>query len=105
MDDKTLADAVVALGVGLEQSMFTDDYTYHGIGITADKAVRDWRVAGALMGKVIEWGGFSYVGSCTTDTFQASAFRGYGHQKKTNHGVDESLPRAIIEACVEAING
>lgn len=103
MSDKELADKIVALGVGC------DDNGLYGLPnqgmwmLRAEFFVRDWRVAGALMEKVIEWGGFDFVGSCTIDTFQATAYRGYGHLKKINHGVNESLPRAICEACVEAL--
>ena len=105
MDDKTLAEKVVALGVCLEQSMFTDDYTYHGIGVTADKAVRDWRVAGALMDMVREreWlvntmhDGYVYV------------FTDMDNGGEENDGTfcseTTEWPRAIVEACVEALNG
>lgn len=95
MDDKTLAEKVVALGVGLEQSMFTDDYTYHGIGVTADKAVRDWRVAGALMEKVLDGA-----------KDRKAAWKSIDPQGAwINLTKPASLPRTIIEKCVEALNG
>lgn len=118
MNDKELADKVVALGVGytaphgtngwtaeacddcynvgsLKDDDIARDYTYkkpHGF-------VRDWRVAGALMEK------------CPYGVDVWKAKKGWDVQA---HGMsgddpgnanDESLPRAIIAACVEALDG
>ena len=54
MDDKELADKVVALGVGgvIEESDWINekgDYTIAGNSGSAKWFVREWRVAGALM--------------------------------------------------------
>ncbi len=103
MNDKELADAVVALGVHRYR-------VAEHVGIydppmsreqTDEEFLSDWRVAGALMEKCnnVRW--------CrlTIDGFQALAE--YGEPERINNiasANNESLPRAIIEACVEALN-
>ena len=83
MNDKELADRVVALGVLQRNEMthryYTDEYTF---GRSDYKAVRDWRVAGALIEMMLD-----------TDSGL--------HLTKARFESD--VPRAIIEACVEAL--
>ncbi len=112
MTDQELADKVVALGIGSERK---GHYSHLGSGFlsekqglplwfgrtsqTADCFVRDWRVAGALLEKTASgsWvladdtdlGKWSVLASATGET--------YGQR------MNESFPRAIIEACVEAL--
>ena len=110
MNDKDLADTVVAKGVGFA---VTDiHYALHntnrvGIEMLPDDFVRDWRVAGALMEKV-EAKGYDFVADVQAGK-QAIIRTGRwsGERCSTENtkgiGTDESLPRAIIEACVEAL--
>ncbi len=100
MNDKELADAVVALGVGDMGAMGTifwpDDN--HWIGIA--KFVRDWRVAGALM----EMGQAHFIEKLTEAKWAVRSDKRYGEGKTRVWYDDESLPRAIIEACVSALD-
>lgn len=93
MNDKELADAVVELGI--------DPHAYSD-GMVKFPAeyflVRDWRVAGALMekmtGELTVWEQIYDNDSPVwiVETFLANV-----------DGRNESLPRAITEACVEAL--
>ena len=110
MNDKQLADRIVELGIGNSyDNEHNRWYRYPakpavGTGWPAEAFVHDWRVCGQLMERVTEVGRIGFIGCCTTDTFQCTALHGYGHQAKTHHAVNESLPRAINEACVEALD-
>ena len=92
MSDQELADAIVALGVATidtpphERSGWRVDNRW----ITNDPAifVRDWRVTGALMEKMSL--------AELSDLFDLLRFAVLA-------GENESLPRAINEACVEAL--
>lgn len=100
MTPEQLADEIVALGVGFKRGSLY----YIGVDpLTAGAFVEHDSVAMAMMERVIEWGGFEFIGSCTSDTFQATAYRGYGPQKRSWHGVNANLPRAINEACAAAL--
>ena len=107
MNDKELADAVVALGVlGWFETIDGHDgslMTFGGVGPIATRlALRDWRVAGAMMEKIEHrtdyevqswWGKEQYwVAIDTKHGFLFDDFIG-----------DESLPRAIIKATVDAL--
>jgi len=88
MTDQELADKVVALGVG--ECTDSGYYMIPDCGITGYGEhifVRDWRVAGALMEKCPS---SNYLQSVLFDAL-------YEHDER------DSLPRAIIEACVEAL--
>ena len=95
VNDKELADRIVALGVGNHQH-FSDGrdkgdwYGFDCTGDTAEYFVRDWRVAGALMEKCKYTHGGYWFGVVWDQA-------GLTH-------TDESLPRAICEACVEALD-
>ncbi len=84
MNDKELADKVVAHGVGELhiRNFMLDDFD---MSLEPSKFVRDWRVAGALMEK--EWGFLERLIALSQIDFIPK---------------NESLPRAIIEAYVEA---
>ncbi len=113
MNDKELADKVVALGVGYRSGphaygIFLAEGTSERIGGPED-FVRDWRVAGALMEKMTMEGPDklrTVMGSYhpTLGSFEASvstsATNPYGTYLDRSN---ESLPRAIIEACVGAL--
>lgn len=103
ISDKELADKVVALGVGEYvcdvhdtriYSLYDDngrgDCTGAFIEYEQDEFVRNWRVAGALMEKLVERGQYVDIFNCW---------------KHLAHSAKKSLPRAIIEACVEALGG
>ena len=118
MNAKELADTVVALGVGRQGTAIsadgvgfyytpTDENTHEEEGLYSKLFVRDWRVAGALMEKV-EAKGYDFVADVQAGK-QAIIRTGRwsGERCSTENtkgiGTDESLPRAIIEACVEAL--
>ena len=96
MNDKELADRVVALGVGSTDPIVTGLYWLNEPdGEHAGLFVRDWRVAGALMEKCLS---VEYITVSRTGEYSAVARTG-----NTADAVNTSLPRAIIEACVEAL--
>ena len=118
MNDKELADAVVALGVGKYHPRTNEAgihvSSYSGLSINGheidgteervnsaitilvtpyDKFVRDWRVAGALMEK------------CATGEYSVLSDNEWSALMNDDHqSWNESLPRAIIEACVSALS-
>ncbi len=91
MNDKELADAVVALGV----IVFTEESGYrlaeYELYFGWSPPICDWRVAGALLEKV-DWIGINDA------TVGATV-----EHKDVSIRVDTSKPRAIIEACVKAL--
>ena len=106
MTDQELADKVVALGVGSKGA--ADKIGHYGCFDEKDWAwngpyrfVRDWRVAGALLERC-------QLASITVDidAFHAVPFVSVSSMTgKCDNSVDitESLPRAIIEPCCEAL--
>jgi hypothetical protein len=98
VNDKELADRLVELGIGVKEW----EQTFTGRYITPAPSdalephwfVRDWRVAGALMERCeeTEW----YWDSEEAVYYVTADIKGFAQ--------DKSLPRAIIEACVEALN-
>ena len=104
MNDKELADKVVALGVlGWFETVDGHDgslMTFAGVGPIATRlALRDWRVAGALM----ELGQAHFIEKVTDTKWAVRSDKPYGEGKTREWYGNESLPRAIIEACVEAL--
>ena len=109
MSDKELADKVVALGVGsLGQKIEPRSY---GIGLAyplyTNEFVRDWRVAGALMEILInkdnpnDYGNYDVQAHHQDGTYWVMIDSNDGWR---DEGIrNESLPRAIIEACCEAL--
>lgn len=98
--DEELADKIVALGVGHRIDMepphsgtawvlFDDDIAF----LTAESFVHDWRVVGALMEKCAEIGA----------ELHGKRWKVQAWNRKDGFGENKSLPRAIIEACVEAL--
>ena len=102
MNDKELADKVVALGVGIcSNGRKPDYYTIAMDDLDEQEFVRDWRVAGALLERC-------QLASITVDidAFHAVPFVSVSSMTgKCDNSVDitESLPRAIIEPCCEAL--
>ena len=108
MTDTELANKVVALGVGELASSFpiSSDTLYRLMPYDsqgAEQFVRDWRVAGALMEKRLKMKpeGDLYTGWCTEKGYWV-VNDDYSNESPILTG--ESLPRAIIEACVEALS-
>ncbi len=85
MNDKELADKVVALGVHPEETLPDDEF------------VRDWRVAGALMEKCQKIYA-EYIGEPEQVVYARAA-----DNRTWEWPSGKSLPRTIIEACVEAL--
>ena len=120
MTDEELADAVVALGVAskIDDSLYflagengpyldqrhNIDYGYIE-GFSANQLVHGWRVAGALMERTdrfFGWFSFNMIsGEWLVDPDSENAMA--GHPGANILVSNESLPRAIIEACVEAL--
>ena len=111
ISDKELADKVVALGVGrhpvmldLNASCFQENKELYSLELhmgrsSAEQFVRDWRVAGALLEKMI-------TGELTVwrQAYDNDSPIWIVETHLTNaDGRNESLPRAINEACVEAL--
>ena len=95
MNDKELADRVVALGVGKKI-----DSIYYSWGQQAGKFVRDWRVAGALMEEVHS------VSTRCSEILGHDRWDVWVHKYSAappTKAYDVSLPRAICEACVKAL--
>ena len=111
MTDKELADKVVALGVGGKSSSYGDVYHLPGSGFgspdTTDSIdfVRDWRVAGALMEKCASVE-IDTIGNPWWVAAYALKRDPDGHQlpERWFKSKGDNLPRAIIEACVEALS-
>ncbi len=103
MNDKELADRVVSLHVACRSP---SDFYYlvdqSSRSNIAEYFVRDWRVAGALMEKCkadMRGPVTIYVSTPASQDFHVRAFDGLrGHEAES-----DSLPRAIIEACCEAL--
>ena len=100
MTDGELAQACVKAGVG---STYGDTGWYWTPGmetrIEANQFVRSWLVAGALMEK------FPYVECVMVDPgWHAEVEPSWADSAKNNvHASGDNLPRAIIEACCEAL--
>ena len=103
MNDRELANEVVALGVGnswgdsfaIDEKVQLDPVEIIEDGpVPLELFVRDWRVAGALMEKL----SFIELSHHSTDGWKATTFEGTEPDSVYN----ESLPRAIIEAYVVA---
>ena len=99
MNDTKLADKIIACGVGEstlgdegELYRFDDSAASWSFDDTADIFVRDWLVAGAMI-ELVE------ANSKTSDTAWA-----FGKALAWFRDGQTSLPRAINEACVEALN-
>ena len=109
MNDKKLAKKVLALGVGESwvpgtYELYDDngrgDHTGAFLKYEAAEFVRDWRVAGALMEKVDA----HFIEKLTEAMWAVRSDKPYGQGKTRNWYENESLPRAIVEACVEALS-
>ena len=93
MTDRELAEKIVAFGVG---SSSGDLYSLDGFSYDSQKEqgfVRDWRVAGAMIEKCLDEGFVFDIGQKVRILSTEIAI-----------SISESLPRAINEACVEALS-
>ena len=98
--DKELADRIVAKGVGYH-SIHGNWYGLIGSlsDMSAEEFVRDWRVAGAGIQKCQKIY-IEYIGE------PEQAVYARAENNRTWDWIHrESLPRAINEACVEALDG
>ena len=96
MNDKELADRVVALGVGIKSNRGMSEYSHNlydfpgnPYPVCDDVFVRDWRVAGALL-ETCESGS---IVNCSDDDLGMWSVMFNGKQ-----AMNDSLARAIIEA-------
>ena len=104
-DDQWLADAVVALGVGVSGNndwYLPPDHEFGATSVSAQVFLRDWRVAGALMEKCREDAISINIDGIHTQGY-VEVFN-LTDRKFPVANIDESLSRAIIEACVEALS-
>ncbi len=111
MNDKELADAVVALGVGVSGNndwYLPPDHEFGATSVSAQVFLRDWRVAGALMEKCAESQdpdrrtiALSFGMDMFCATAAGSSTPTYGVYLERS---DQSAPRAIIQACVEVLS-
>jgi len=107
MIDTELADKVVALEVGRYWPDASPKPRYdmaNGCMFSTSEApefLRDWRVAGALMEKCYELDVDVCPDSC--DGVVEAIFTAEKYMPLKTVAIDDSLPRAIIEACVEAL--
>jgi len=109
MNDKELADRVVELGVGEHNQYRVDDDDSFFIPNTlpsksAVDFVRDWRVAGALMEKAEAVYLEALVQDCLESVGSAWQAQTSINAMPTEWIDSISAPRAIIEACVEALS-
>ena len=93
MNDKELADKVVALGAGYRLKSDGNQYCVFANcdwcdTVPSSELVRDWRVAGALMEKFVNEELLDMLGNRPAITID-----------------DQVNPRDIIETCVEALAG
>lgn len=127
-DDEELADKIIASGVGtkkyLVDNTYVESYTLQGsqpphlvhyfirrdlIG-GADNFVSDWRVAGAMMEKCVgkpDWMPIYVDRKVSSEvTHRCWIERTHsGIEVENYHARGDSLPRAINEACAEALSG
>ncbi len=89
MTDDELASACVAV---------IDNFDGLPKGVSAELFIRDWRVAGAMLEYMPHGISLGIDAQCVAWCHMETPPRegGYIH--------DKSLPRAIIEACLEALN-
>ena len=98
MNDKLLADRVVALGVGSTHGCLYSHIlkpVFEQLA-PAGMFIRDWRVAGTLMEK---YGRFIKIDSMGDQEWIVACCRP-GSREHIGH----ILPRTIVEACVEELD-
>ena len=125
MNDKELADRIVALGVGLclEGRYFINisgdaiPVWHSALGDSEEIFVRDWRVCGALITKCyaaglkVELGmgtndrGKTYKSACWVYKFNHEDWSEDSGYEELSSGFSDKPPRAICEACAVALEG
>ncbi len=90
-----LADRIVAFGVGglskIQENGYRIDRTFN---LTADQFTHSWEVAGSLMEKCDD----IEIGALSDGNWSVIV-----NDLKAGQSWDESLPHAIILACIEAL--
>lgn len=104
MNDKELADKVVALGIGSKCKLGLYDLFPGSRPFTYTEFIRDWQIVGALMEKcrLVE-----ITKQLNETHWLVRAFPEHGQLDETigiSVAVNKLLPRAIIEACCEALS-
>jgi len=107
MNDKELADKIVALGVGelstIDGTLSTEAvYLINSFMLTAERFVTDWRVAGALIEKIK--GSVQIVYQHGMAACAVTLLDDKDHFVSSKAARHLLIPRAIIEACVEALS-
>ena len=119
MNDRELADAIVACGVGFHESIprsttsvyrghaFVDEGNIKHLMLSGE-FVRDWRVAGAMMEKCEAdgWDALIDLQAGCQPRVRLGRWQGESCSTENTKGIgkSESLPRAINEACIEALD-
>lgn len=107
-NDKELADKIVGYGVGQAHPKGGVYYFSGPHSVNAATFVRDWGVTGALMEKCVnkpDWMEMHIDRKCSSEAMHRCWIERThsGIERETYHARNESLPRAINEACVEAL--
>ena len=102
MNDKELADAVVALGVGVSANhggMVLYSIDHGSIWLRPEEFNKRWTVAGALMEKVDA----HFIERLSSKMWAVRSDRSWAEGITREWYENESLPTAIIQACVEGL--
>jgi len=107
MNDRELADKIVALGVGIKSNRGMSEYSHDlydfpsfPYPVCANVFIRDPRVAMTMM----ERGTAHFMEKLTAEVWAVRSDKPYGKCKTREWYENESLSRAIIEAAVEALS-
>ena len=110
--DQELANRIVAAGVGVRDAFRPYMYSlgpFEGVRYEADKFVRDWRVAGAMLELIAgkpNWLDIALDRKCRSEPDNVArcwiSTKAELEDDETYHARDESMPRAINEACCDA---
>ncbi len=108
MDDKTLADKIVALGVGCTRFEHSLDPTRYKVPNSHDHLgsgafVRDPRVAMALIGLCVKHGQWTIRITAEFARVYTYGYQYFNAPKSYSAKIENSNERAICEACCDAL--